>query len=288
MKSVVEDNECWVEPASFSKGWQAPCFLHRARSVMRFVFPMLLVVGLAGLGGTVLAGGTSPGRSSGSVAGGGARNSGGGTGGRAGVAPGASAAPSGAVGQAWGAGGGGGALAGGAGGGSPGSAPGWPAGLGVETPLVYRQAGYLGTIGPAPMRFGLASPGCNERTPPRVGTTAKKSSAGAAFQPTVPVPPNNGGAGGTVSSGEPPALGGGDSTVGVREQIMSFFVAPGDSAGAASGAPGAPGGQNPNLGGDAAAELQRNRLRSLLDPVPMFQPAPPPPIPPSSATFRQN
>jgi hypothetical protein len=249
---------------------------------MRFVFPMLLVVGLAGLGGTGLAGGTSPGRSSSSVAGGGARSSGGPVG-RAGGASGAAGAPSGAAGQAWGPGGGGGAFPGGA----PGSAPGWPAGLGVETPLVYRQAGYLGTIGPAPMRFGLASPGCNERTPPRVATTAKKTSEGAVFQPTVPIPPSNG-AVGAVSSGEPSALGSGDPTVGVREQIMSFFAAPGEAAAAAGGAPGAAGGLNSNVGGDAAAELQRNRLRSLLDPVPMFQPAPPPPIPPSSATFRQN
>ncbi len=44
----------------------------------------------------------------------------------------------------------------------------------VEYPLVYRPLGYLGTIGPAPMRFGPPSPAGTERTPPRVSESSPK------------------------------------------------------------------------------------------------------------------
>lgn len=44
----------------------------------------------------------------------------------------------------------------------------------VEYPLVYRPLGYLGTIGPAPMRFGPPSPAGTERTPPRVAASSPK------------------------------------------------------------------------------------------------------------------
>jgi hypothetical protein len=147
--------------------------------------------------------------------------------------------------------------------------------FGIESPLVYRQAGYLGTIGPAPMRFGPPSPGCNERTPPRVSSTSKKaggSSAEAAMTPSFPVPaapnpvPALGGGGVSDLFGGASGESGGGS---VREQAMSFFTTP------------AP----------VDSEVQKNRLRMLLDPIPSFQPAPPPvaaPLPPSSATFRQN
>jgi hypothetical protein len=44
----------------------------------------------------------------------------------------------------------------------------------ADYPFAYRPIGYLGTVGPAPLRFTPASPAGNERTPPRVALSNKK------------------------------------------------------------------------------------------------------------------
>ncbi len=44
----------------------------------------------------------------------------------------------------------------------------------ADYPYAYRPIGYLGTVGPAPMRFTAATPAGNERTPPRVAASNKK------------------------------------------------------------------------------------------------------------------
>jgi hypothetical protein len=43
-----------------------------------------------------------------------------------------------------------------------------------DYPYAYRPIGYLGTVGPAPLRFTAATPLGNERTPPRVSASSKK------------------------------------------------------------------------------------------------------------------
>ncbi len=146
-------------------------------------------------------------------------------------------------------------------------------GVSGDSPIVYRQMGYLGTIGPAPMRFGPATPGCNERTPPRVAANSKKSSSVSASATFAPPPMSA-----VSSSAEGLGLGSGvatpaDSRMGRAEEVLSFFS------------------ETENVD----AETQRRKLRFLFDPVPSFQSATPPPLspaptnlPPSSATFRQN
>lgn len=44
----------------------------------------------------------------------------------------------------------------------------------ADYPYAYRPIGYLGTVGPAPMRFTAATPAGTERTPPRVAASSKK------------------------------------------------------------------------------------------------------------------
>lgn len=147
-------------------------------------------------------------------------------------------------------------------------------GVAGDSPIVYRQMGYLGTIGPAPMRFGPATPGCNERTPPRVAANSKKPSTVSASATFVPPPVS-------PMSGAPEGLGLGgggmaapaESRMGRTEEVLSFFS---DTE-------------------NVDAETQKRKLRFLFDPVPSFQSATPPPLspaptnlPPSSATFRQN
>ncbi|MEK0446686.1 MAG: hypothetical protein RLZZ399_2007 [Verrucomicrobiota bacterium] len=141
------------------------------------------------------------------------------------------------------------------------------AGTAGDSPFVYRQVGYLATVGPAPLRFGPPSPGCNERTPPRVSPTSKKAgavSSATTSSPSVTVTDSYPSGAATIITG--------GSAPGSSEDLINFF--------------------RPQ---EADPELQRRRLRFLFDPVPGFQSAPPPvPVtpattaPPSRATYRQN
>jgi hypothetical protein len=145
-------------------------------------------------------------------------------------------------------------------------------------PFVFRQVGYLATTGPAPMRFGPATPGGSERTPPRVAASKKPELSRTAeamarteaieayrsiFGRGIPVPP------GSVEGGPkiPDAFldqgsGGG---MGANNEVLEFF-------------------QQPPPDPDA----QRRHNRYLFDPV--FQAARPPAvggaIPQSRATYR--
>ena len=147
------------------------------------------------------------------------------------------------------------------------SQPSAGAGVAGESPFVYRQVGYLAAVGPAPLRFGPPSPGCNERTPPRVSATSKKAVSAS----TLPASPASLSMTESSSAGSTTIITGGAAS-GSSEDLMNFF--------------------RPQ---EADPEVQRRRLRFLFDPVPGFQSAPPPvPVvpattaPPSRATYRQN
>jgi len=144
-------------------------------------------------------------------------------------------------------------------------------GVPLESPFVYRQVGYLATVGPAPLRFGPAVPTCNERTPPRVATTSRKPAATSqtTFQTTPPAEV-------TPSTATPTTIiTGGDAGAGAGgnlDEVINFF--------------------RPQ---EVDTEQQRRKLRFMFDPIQGFQSAPPPAsltppasAPPSRATYRQN
>jgi hypothetical protein len=137
----------------------------------------------------------------------------------------------------------------------------------ADYPYAYRPIGYLGTVGPAPMRFSAASPVGNERTPPRVSASNKKPELSetaegmsrteaieayrSVFGRKVPVPE------GSVAGGEvDPNFVGPErirTSVSADEpRLMDFFPPPAE--------------QDP--------KAQDRRLRFMMDPL--FQSAPPP------------
>jgi hypothetical protein len=132
-----------------------------------------------------------------------------------------------------------------------------------DSPFVYRQVGYLATVGPAPLRFGPPSPGCNERTPPRVASTSRKPIISQ--QPAAPIEV-------TPSTFVPTSQSTEESRGSVTEEAINFY--------------------RPQ---ELDPEVQKRRMRFMFDPVQGFQAAPPPAstVPPaaapqSRATFRQN
>ncbi len=154
-------------------------------------------------------------------------------------------------------------------------------------PYVYRQVGYLATVGPSPMRFGPPSPSANERTPPRVPVLTRppelKQNADAlsrkaeeqaqaeavltyrsVFGRTVPVPAG-------ASPGALPAPSAFSDQGGIStgsNEVMEFF-------------------QQPPLDPDA----QKRQNRFLFDPIPSYQSAQPPASgnqTPSRATYQKN
>jgi hypothetical protein len=166
-----------------------------------------------------------------------------------------------------------------------------------DYPFAYRPVGYLGTVGPAPMRFTAATPPGNERTPPRIsasnkrlelGTTAEKMAHTEAieayrsvFGRKVPVPE------GSIAGGEvDPNFVGPErifSSAGADEpRLMDFFPPP-----------------------ELDPKAQERRLRFMFDPLfeaarppdpaaggvqrgtPPVQNAPGVSLPASRATFRQ-
>lgn len=138
------------------------------------------------------------------------------------------------------------------------------AAVALESPLVLRPVGYLATIGPAPLRFGPPSPGCNERTPPRVASTSKKApvaTSGIEVQPT--------------------------------QQQSPFPTPPPTEFLDSSLAPANPADELVNMlrPDDSDPEVQKRRMRFMLE-QPSFRPAVPPTPnaqpPQSRATFRQN
>ncbi len=151
-------------------------------------------------------------------------------------------------------------------------------GVAASYPFVFRQVGYLATTGPAPMRFGPATPGGSERTPPRVAASKKPELSRTAeamarteaiesyrsiFGRGIPVPP------GSVEGGPkiPDAfLDSGTGTGGgPNNEVLEFFQQP----------PPDP-------------DIQKRQNRYLFDPV--FQAARPPLggnlSPQSRATYR--
>lgn len=151
---------------------------------------------------------------------------------------------------------------------------------GATYPYVYRQVGYLATLGPVPMRFGNPTPSANERTPPRVPVANKRpelsrlaeSMAGTeaieAYRSVhgrmVPVPE------GAVPGGQTPrspfSEQGGISTG--SNEVLEFFQQPLPDA-----------------------DVQKRQSRFLFDPVPPFSSALPPANgaqPQSRATYQKN
>lgn len=139
-----------------------------------------------------------------------------------------------------------------------------PAGAPLDSAFVYRQAGYLATVGPVPLRFGPPSPGCNERTPPRVATTTRKPSSNQQAAATAPAEV-------TPSAFVPTSItAGGEPRGNVSEEAINFY--------------------RPQ---ELDPEVQKRRMRFMFDPVQGFQMAPPPtstvpaaPAPQSRATLR--
>jgi hypothetical protein len=146
-------------------------------------------------------------------------------------------------------------------------------------PFAYRQVGYLATTGPAPMRFGPATPGGSERTPPRIAAAKKPELSRTAeamarteaiesyrsiFGRGLPVPPGSPEGGPKIPDAFLDA-GGGTGAVGPDHEVLEFF-------------------QQPALEPD----VQRRQNRYLFDPV--FQSAKPPVpagvVPQSRATYR--
>lgn len=139
----------------------------------------------------------------------------------------------------------------------------------VEYPLVYRPLGYLGTIGPAPMRFGPPSPAGTERTPPRVPASSPKpdlsktaeAMAGteaieayrSVFGKRLPVPEGSAPAGEDDPSFQPESSRGSISAGPGPNEVMQFFPAP-----------------------VVDPRMQERRLRFMFDPL--FQSARPPVI----------
>ncbi|MEY2598563.1 MAG: hypothetical protein RLZZ142_822 [Verrucomicrobiota bacterium] len=145
-----------------------------------------------------------------------------------------------------------------------------PAGVSPETPYTFRQVGYLATVGPAPLRFGPPSPGCNERTPPRVPSSSRKAPvSGGVVGQTQPAPPAEVPPPVTGSTFQSTTIvtGGGREVLGTpTDEVIQFF--------------------RPQ---QVDPEMQGRRLRFMFDPVQSFQSAvPPASAPPSRATFRQN
>lgn len=147
-------------------------------------------------------------------------------------------------------------------------------------PYVYRQAGYLATMGPLPMRFGPASPTGNERTPPRVPFANKKhelSETAESLARTeaietyrsihgrlLPVP-SGASPGGAVPHSS--FMEQGNISTGSNE-VLEFFQLP-----------------------PPEADVQKRQNRFLFDPVPPFSSAQPPSAgtqPPSRATYQKN
>ena len=112
----------------------------------------------------------------------------------------------------------------------------------VEYPLVYRPLGYLGTIGPAPMRFGPPSPAGTERTPPRVAASSPKpdlsktaeAMAGteaieayrSVFGKRLPVPEGSAPAGEDDPNFQPGSSRGSISAGPGPNEVLQFFAAP--------------------------------------------------------------
>ncbi len=112
----------------------------------------------------------------------------------------------------------------------------------VEYPLVYRPLGYLGTIGPAPMRFGPPSPAGTERTPPRVSDSSPKpdlsktaeAMAGteaieayrSVFGKRLPVPEGSAPAGADDPNYQPESSRGSISAGPGPNEVLQFFAAP--------------------------------------------------------------
>ena len=112
----------------------------------------------------------------------------------------------------------------------------------VEYPLVYRPLGYLGTIGPAPMRFGPPSPAGTERTPPRVAESSPKpdlsktaeAMAGteaieayrSVFGKRLPVPEGSAPAGEDDPNFQPGSSRGSISAGPGPNEVLQFFAAP--------------------------------------------------------------
>lgn len=112
----------------------------------------------------------------------------------------------------------------------------------VEYPLVYRPLGYLGTIGPAPMRFGPPSPAGTERTPPRVAEASQKpelskTAEGMAgteaieayrsvFGKKLPVPEDSPPAGEDDPDFQPGSSRGTTSAGPGPNEVLQFFAAP--------------------------------------------------------------
>ena len=139
----------------------------------------------------------------------------------------------------------------------------------VEYPLVYRPLGYLGTIGPAPMRFGPPSPVGTERTPPRVPASSPKPDLGktaeamagteaieayrSVFGKRLPVPEGSAPAGEDDPNFQPESSRGSVSAGPGPNEVMQFFPAP-----------------------VVDPRMQERRLRFMFDPL--FQSARPPVI----------
>lgn len=139
----------------------------------------------------------------------------------------------------------------------------------VEYPLVYRPLGYLGTIGPAPMRFGPPSPAGTERTPPRVPASSPKPDLSktaeamsgteaieayrSVFGKRLPVPEGSAPAGEDDPNFQPESSRGSISAGPGPNEVMQFFPAP-----------------------VVDPRLQERRLRFMFDPL--FQSARPPVI----------
>ena len=139
----------------------------------------------------------------------------------------------------------------------------------VEYPLVYRPLGYLGTIGPAPMRFGPPSPAGTERTPPRVPASSPKpdlsktaeAMAGteaieayrSVFGKRLPVPEGSAPAGEDDPNFQPESSRKSISAGPGPNEVMQFFPAP-----------------------VIDPRIQERRMRFMFDPL--FQSARPPVI----------
>ena len=145
-------------------------------------------------------------------------------------------------------------------------------------PFVYRQVGYLATSGPAPMRFGAATPGGSERTPPRITAPKKpelsRTAEGMARTEAIESYRSIFGRGLPVPQGAPEGgpkipdaffdTGSGLGTGGPNSEVLEFFQQPS---------------QDP--------DVQKRQNRFLFDPV--FQAAKPPApstAPQSRATYR--
>lgn len=139
----------------------------------------------------------------------------------------------------------------------------------VEYPLVYRPLGYLGTIGPAPMRFGPPSPAGTERTPPRVPASSPKPDLSktaeamsgteaieayrSVFGKRLPVPEGSAPAGEDDPNFQPESSRSSISAGPGPNEVMQFFPAP-----------------------VVDPRMQERRLRFMFDPL--FQSARPPVI----------